>query len=83
MGKKKQKGIIQELRRRHVFNPVALYIVGAWVALQAAELALPGLNIPDFAIREKLTGFLSMHRVCGEHVPGADPLREGPGWWPA
>jgi len=45
------KGIIQELRRRRVFNTVALYIVGAWVALQVVELALPGLNISDFAIR--------------------------------
>jgi len=51
VGKIIRTGIIQELRRRHVFNTVALYIVGAWVALQAAELALPGLNIPDFAIR--------------------------------
>jgi TolB-like protein len=51
LGKKIHTSIIQELRRRHVFNTVALYIVGAWVALQAAELALPGLNIPDFAIR--------------------------------
>jgi TolB-like protein/Tfp pilus assembly protein PilF len=51
LGKKKQKGIIHELRRRRVFKTVALYIVGAWVALQVAELALPGLNIPDFAIR--------------------------------
>lgn len=45
------KGIIHELRRRRVFNTVALYIVGAWVALQVVELALPGLNISDFAIR--------------------------------
>jgi TolB-like protein len=51
LGKKIHTGIIQELRRRHVFNTVALYVVGAWVALQAAELAMPGLNIPDFAIR--------------------------------
>jgi adenylate cyclase len=45
------KGIIHELRRRRVLNTVALYIVGAWVALQVVELALPGLNISDFAIR--------------------------------
>jgi len=44
-------GFIHELRRRRVLNTVALYIVGAWVALQAIQLALPGLNIPDFAIR--------------------------------
>jgi TolB-like protein len=43
--------IFQELRRRRVLNSVAFYIVGAWVALQVAELALPALKIPDFAIR--------------------------------
>jgi len=43
--------IFRELRRRRLFNTVALYVVGAWVALQVTELALPGLNIPDFAIR--------------------------------
>ena len=51
MNKKNRTGIIQELRRRRVFKTVALYIVGAWVALQAFGLAFPGLNIPDFAIR--------------------------------
>lgn len=45
------RDIVQELRRRRLFNTVALYIVGAWAALQVTELALPGLNIPDFAIR--------------------------------
>jgi TolB-like protein len=43
--------IFRELRRRRLFNTVALCVVGAWVALQVTELALPGLNIPDFAIR--------------------------------
>lgn len=43
--------VVQELRRRRVFNTVALYIVGAWVALQVAELALPALEIPEVAIR--------------------------------
>ena len=43
--------IVSELRRRRLFNTVALYIVGAWVALQVTELALPGMGIPDYAIR--------------------------------
>lgn len=59
MGHKISKGFIHELRRRRVFNTVALYVVGAWVALQAVELALPGLHIPDFAIRYAwITAFL-------------------------
>lgn len=43
--------IFQELRRRRVLNSVAFYIVGAWVVLQVAELALPALEISEFAIR--------------------------------
>lgn len=45
------KQIFRELRRRRVFNTVALYIIGAWVALQVAELAFPALDIPERAIR--------------------------------
>ena len=51
MARQRSSRILHELRRRRVFNAVALYIVGAWVTLQVTELALPGLNIPDFAIR--------------------------------
>jgi TolB-like protein len=47
----KSMSCLQEMRRRRVFNTIALYIVSAWVALQAVGLALPGLNVPDFAIR--------------------------------
>ena len=47
----KKMNIFSELKRRRVFNTVALYIVGAWVALQVAELALPALDIPETAIR--------------------------------
>lgn len=43
--------IFSELRRRRLFNTVALYIVGAWVTLQVADLAFPGMDIPDSAIR--------------------------------
>jgi TolB-like protein len=45
------KTLLRELRRRRVFKTVALYVVGAWVALQVTELALPALEIPDSAIR--------------------------------
>jgi TolB-like protein len=43
--------IFLELRRRRVFNTVAIYIVGAWVALQVADLAFPGIEVPESAIR--------------------------------
>ncbi len=42
---------IKEARRRRVFMVAGLYTVGAWVTLQAADLAFPGLDIPESAIR--------------------------------
>lgn len=42
---------LKETRRRRVFRVAALYVVGAWVALQVADLAFPGLDIADSAIR--------------------------------
>jgi len=45
------KQLFKELRRRRVFNTVAIYIVGAWVVLQAADLAFPGMEVPEYAIR--------------------------------
>lgn len=42
---------VRELRRRGVFRGAALYIVAAWVTLQVSDLALPGLNLPESAIR--------------------------------
>ncbi len=42
---------IKETRRRRVFGVLGLYVVGAWVLLQAADLAFPGLGVPESAIR--------------------------------
>ena len=44
-------GIYREARRRKVFRTAALYIVGAWLALQVADTLFPGFGIPDSAIR--------------------------------
>ena len=43
--------IIYELHRRRVFRVALVYIVSAWVAIQVASEAFPGLGIPDIAIR--------------------------------
>lgn len=43
--------MMRELRRRSVFGTVALYIVAAWIVIQAASLVFPGLDIPDRSIR--------------------------------
>jgi TolB-like protein/Flp pilus assembly protein TadD len=44
------KAFLREARRRRVFRVTAIYIVGAWIALQAADLAFPGLGIKESAI---------------------------------
>ena len=43
--------LYREARRRKVFRTAALYVVGAWLALQVAALMFPGFGIPDSAIR--------------------------------
>ena len=42
---------VRELGRRGVFRGAALYVVAAWVTLQVSDLALPGLGLPESAIR--------------------------------
>ena len=42
---------LQELRRRKVFRVAALYIVGAWVVLQVADLAFESWDIASSALR--------------------------------
>ena len=43
--------IWHELRRRRVFRVAGLYIVGAWLALQVADLFFPAWDIPDVALQ--------------------------------
>ncbi len=43
--------LMRELRRRHVFRVTGIYVVTAWVAVQVADTAFPGLDVPDAAIR--------------------------------
>ena len=45
------KGFFSEIGRRRVWRVALIYIVGAWVALQVADLAFPGLNVPESSIR--------------------------------
>jgi TolB-like protein len=44
------KSLIRELRRRRVFRTAALYVVGAWLVLQIADVSFPGFGIPEAAI---------------------------------
>jgi len=41
---------LKEARRRHVFRVAGLYIVGAWVVLQVADLAFPAMGVPEASI---------------------------------
>lgn len=43
--------IFREARRRKVFRTAALYVVGAWLALQVADVLFPGFGIPNAAIQ--------------------------------
>jgi TolB-like protein/Flp pilus assembly protein TadD len=45
------KSLLAEARRRRFFGTLALYIVGAWGALQVADLLFPGWGVPASAIR--------------------------------
>lgn len=52
--------LIRELRRRRVFRAGAIYIVAAWVVIQASDLAFPAINIPESAI-----GFVWIGAIIG------------------
>jgi serine/threonine-protein kinase len=53
MGHRKHSlgGLIAEARRRRVFRTAGLYIVGAWVLLQVADLALESADLPSSLLR--------------------------------
>jgi TolB-like protein/tetratricopeptide (TPR) repeat protein len=43
--------LLLEMRRRQMFRLIGLYIVGAWVVIQVADIAFPTWGIPDSAMR--------------------------------
>ena len=42
--------LIAELKRRRVFRAAAMYIVAAWVVIQAASIILPALHFPSWTL---------------------------------
>ena len=48
--------LIGELQRRRVLRTAALYIVGAWLAMQVADVVFPALGISEQAMRFVLFG---------------------------
>src|SRR5688572_33033687 len=43
--------LFREAHRRKVFRTGALYVVGAWLGLQVADVTFPGFGIPEAAIQ--------------------------------
>lgn len=48
--------IFNDIRRRGVLQTIAMYIVSAWIVLQASDVLFPGAGIPDSAIRYVFLG---------------------------
>lgn len=44
------RGIVSELRRRHVFKVAVTYALVAWVIMQIGEVAFPPLGLPDWTL---------------------------------
>ena len=44
------RDLFVEVRRRKVLRACAMYIVGAWVAVQVAGMLFPAINVPDEAL---------------------------------
>jgi len=51
MSDTERTGLLAEAHRRRVFRTAGLYLVGAWIVLQGADVVFPGFGIPDGAIR--------------------------------
>jgi hypothetical protein len=43
--------LFREARRRKVFRTAALYVLGAWLALQVADVLFPGFGVSNAAIQ--------------------------------
>jgi TolB-like protein/Tfp pilus assembly protein PilF len=51
LGHNQSMGFWQELRRRRVYRMAGLYIVGAWVVIQVADISFPAWGVPESALR--------------------------------
>lgn len=58
------RGFLDELRRRHVFNVAALYAVLSFGVLQAGELILPALPVPEWSYTALVATVLAFFPVA-------------------
>ncbi len=54
---------MREIRRRRLPQTVALYVLGAWVLMQVADVLFPGAGIPEYAIRYVFIGAIALFPV--------------------
>lgn len=76
-----------ELQRRRVFSTAAIYIVAAWLLVQIADTAFPGMNIPEEAIRYVWIGSILglpvalvlgwMYDITAKGITRSPPARAG------
>ena len=45
---------LRELRRRRVLRTASIYVVGAWLLMQVADVVFPALDVPETAMRNLL-----------------------------
>jgi TolB-like protein/Flp pilus assembly protein TadD len=74
--------LIREARRRRVFRTAGVYVVGAWVVLQVAQLALQSFGYPDTLMRlfwaAALLGFPLALIFGWRYDMGGDGIRRTP-----
>jgi len=56
--------LLVEMHRRRVFRVAALYIVGAWIVLQVADLAFASWDIPSSALRHVWIGAMLVFPIA-------------------
>ena len=54
----------QELRRRRVFRLAGLYVVGAWLVIQVADISVPAWGLPDTALRDPFIAAIGCFTVA-------------------
>ncbi len=53
-----QNSFFQELLQRKVFRGIAVYVVVAWLIMQAAEIVLPAFDLPNWTLRFVIIGLV-------------------------
>lgn len=54
----RSRGLIERLKRRHVFRVTAIYAAGAWILIQIFSIVLPDLGVPRSSVRVLIVALL-------------------------